>query len=107
MFPKLGGRDIRTITVPEVLAVLREIEDRPAIETAKRVRQRMSAVFVHAIACGIADNDPAAIVQKALKPLKKGRQPAITDLDQAREIIRRVDETPANPATKLACAFSH
>lgn len=102
VFPKLGGRDIRTITVPEVLTVLREIEDRPAIETAKRVRQRMSAVFVHAIASGIGENDPAAIVQKALKPLKKGRQPAITDLDQAREIIRRVDETPANPATKLA-----
>jgi integrase len=102
VFPELGGRDIRTITVPEVLAVLRAIEDRPAIETAKRVRQRMSAVFVHAIASGIAESDPAAIVQKALKPLKKGRQPAITDLEEAREIIKRVDETPAHPATKLA-----
>lgn len=109
VFPQLGSRDIRTITVPQVLAVLREIEDRPAIEMAKRVRQRVSAVFVHAIACGIGENDPAAIVQKALKPLKKGRQPAITgragrlhDLDQAREIIKRVDETSANPATKLA-----
>lgn len=102
VFPQLGSRDIRTITVPEVLEVLREIEDRPAIETAKRVRQCMSAVFVHAIACGIGENDSAAIVQKALKPLKKGLHPAITDLEQAREIIRRVDETPANPATKLA-----
>lgn len=102
VFPGLGDRDIRAITVPDVLTVLRKIEDRPAIETAKRVRQRISAVFVHAIASGIADSDPAAIVQKALKPLKKGRQPAITDLEQARKILKRVDETPAHPATKLA-----
>ncbi|MGQ3674292.1 tyrosine-type recombinase/integrase [Xanthobacter sp. TB0139] len=102
VFPLLGARDVRTITVPEVLAVLRDIEARPAIETAKRVRQRMSAVFVHAIASGLADNDPAAIVERALKPLVKGRQPAITNLDLAREIIQRVDDTPAHPANKLA-----
>lgn len=102
VFPELGTRDIRSIGVADVLAVLRAIEDRPAIETAKRVRQRMSAVFVHAIASDRASADPAAVVQKALKPLIKGRQPAITDLKQAREILQRVDDTPAHPATKLA-----
>lgn len=101
IFPSLGARDIRTISIPETLAVLRDIENRGAIETAKRVRQRMSAIFVHAIASGIAESDPAAIVEKALKPLKKGRQPAITDLTLAREIIQKVDETPGHPATKL------
>lgn len=102
IFPKLGSRDIRTIGIPDVLEVLRAIEARPAIETAKRVRQRMSAVFVHAIACGIAESDPAAVVQKALKPLKKGRQPAIIDLEEAREILRAVDASPGHPVTKLA-----
>lgn len=102
VFPELGTRDMRSIGVADVLGVLRAIEDRPAIETAKRVRQRISAVFVHAIASDRATADPAAAVQKALKPLIKGRQPAITDLEQAREILQRVDETPAHPATKLA-----
>ena len=50
----------------------------------------------------LATNDPAAIVQKALKPVKKGRQPAMTTLAQAREIIERVDREPAHPVTKLA-----
>ncbi|MFT0892773.1 tyrosine-type recombinase/integrase [Pseudochelatococcus sp. G4_1912] len=102
VFPKLGTRQITTITAPEVLEALRLIEARPAIETARRVRQRMSAVFVYAIASGLAENDPAAIVEKALKPLKRGRQPALTDLNQAREILRRADETPGKPPTKLA-----
>ncbi|MGV6874521.1 tyrosine-type recombinase/integrase [Pseudochelatococcus sp. B33] len=102
VFPELGDRYIASITAPEVLDVLRKIEDRPAIETAKRVRQRMSAVFVYGVASGICENDPAAIVEKALRPLIKGRQPAITDLKLAREIIARADATPGKPIAKLA-----
>jgi integrase len=102
IFPELGATPIRDIGPPEVLRVLRAIEARPAVETAHRVRQRVSAVFVFAIASGRADNDPAAIVQKALKRVRRGRQPAITELEPAREIIRRVDAENAYPETKLA-----
>src|SRR5690606_14039284 len=98
----LGAVPIKSITAPMVLGVLREIENRPAKETARRVRQRMSAVFVFAIASGRAETDPAAIVQGAMAPMQKGRQPAITDLEEAREILRRVDREGASPVTKLA-----
>jgi integrase len=37
-----------------------------------------------------------------MRPVKKGRQPAITDLEQAREVLRHADATPASPVTKLA-----
>ncbi|WP_375461111.1 hypothetical protein [uncultured Enterovirga sp.] len=37
-----------------------------------------------------------------MAPIKKGRQPAITDLEQARERLARVEATPSNPITKLA-----
>jgi integrase len=102
VFPIIGQSPIRNITAPEILGVLRKIEARPAIDTARRVRQRISAVFVYAIASGRADNDPAAIVQGAMAPLKKGRQPAITDVEKAREILKAVDDEPAYPVTKLA-----
>jgi integrase len=65
VFPSVGRMPIRDITPPIVLPVLRQIERRPAIETARRVRQRMSAVFVYAIALGIGESDPAAIVKGA------------------------------------------
>jgi integrase len=102
VFPDLGSIPIKSITAANVLSVLRTIENRPAAETARRIRQRISAVFVCAIASDRAENDPAAAVQKAMKPVKKGRQPAITDLEQAREVLRRADATPASPVTKLA-----
>jgi hypothetical protein len=73
VFPALGSIPIKSITAANVLSVLRTIENRPAAETARRIRQRMSAVFVYAIASGRAENDPASAVQKAMKPVKKGR----------------------------------
>lgn len=113
VFPSLGNLAITEITPPLVLVTLQAIEKGggktakgkkrgPAKETARRVRQRMSAVFVFAIASGKAINDPAAIVQGAMAPVKKGRQPAITNLEDARRILKAVDEIPAHPVTRLA-----
>jgi hypothetical protein len=72
--------------------VLREIEARGSIETAKRIRQRISAVFVYGIAQGIVQSDPAEKLGAVLKPLRKGRQPAITDLVPLRKMMRRAGE---------------
>ncbi len=105
VFPAMGQTPIRRVTTPEIVAVVRRVETRGSKETARRLRQRISAVFVHAVSTGRADADPAAVVKGALAPIKKGRQPAITDLDLAREMLRKVDATPAYPATKLALRF--
>ncbi|AZO57705.1 DUF4102 domain-containing protein [Mesorhizobium sp. M8A.F.Ca.ET.057.01.1.1] len=102
IFPTLGSSPIRDISAADVLACLRPIEKRGAKETARRVRQRMSAVFVYAVASGLADNDPAAMVKKAMAPMKKGKQPAITDLDKAREMLAKAEAETAHPVTKLA-----
>jgi integrase len=102
VFPTLGGLPIAEIPAPAVLAVLRAIEARPAIETARRVRQRMSAVFGFAIASGRAAADPAAMVAGALAPLVKGRQPAVVELAEARQVLRDAEAIPAHPVTRLA-----
>jgi integrase len=102
VFPSVGALPITAFTPPIVLNLLRAIEARPAIETARRVRQRMSAVFVYAIACGLGAMDPAAVVQNAMAPLIKGRQPAVVELAEAREVLQRAEAEPAHPVTKLA-----
>ncbi|MER9624029.1 integrase arm-type DNA-binding domain-containing protein [Mesorhizobium sp. M0222] len=102
VFPTFGNVPIKDITAQEVLALLRIIEKRDAKETARRVRQRMSAIFVYAVASGRSENDPAAIVKGAMAPMKKGKQPAIIDLDRAREMLAKAEAEPAHPVTKLA-----
>jgi integrase len=102
IFPTLGCAPVNEITAPDVLAVLRPVENRGAKETARRIRQRVSAVFQYAIASGRAQLDPASMVKKAMAPMKKGKQPAITDLDKAREMLRTAEAETAHPVTKLA-----
>ncbi|EPE98647.1 phage integrase [Rhizobium grahamii CCGE 502] len=102
VFPHIGNVPVREINVPSLVGVLRLVEARPAIETARRLRQRISAVFQFAISSGLAEFDPATQVIGALAPLKKGRQPAITSLEEAREMLRRVEQEKAHPVTKLA-----
>ncbi|MBX3543616.1 integrase arm-type DNA-binding domain-containing protein [Chelatococcus sp.] len=102
VFPSLGARPLRDISTPEVLELLRGVEKRGSGETARRIRQRISAVFVYAIATGRGETDPAGIVRGAMAPVIKRRQPAITDLAEARVMLQRVDETPGHPVTKLA-----
>ncbi len=103
VFPAIGPLPIGELTPPKILEALRSIEKRSAIETAKRVRQRISAVFVYAIASGLAQHDPAEKVGAALKPLpRKGRQPAITDLSKLRQMLSDVDREDARPVTRLA-----
>ena len=101
VFPTIGSLPIAQLTPPLILGVLREIETRGAIETAKRVRQRISAVFVYAIAQGIATSDPAEKLGAVLKPLRKGRQPAITDIVPLRQMILAAEEDNARPITRL------
>ena len=105
VFPTIGALPIGELTAPLVLAVLREIESRGAIETAKRVRQRISGVFVFAIAKGLTQVDPAERLGAVLKPLRKGRQPAITDLVRLRAMIIAAEEDYARPLTRLALRF--
>ncbi len=102
VFPAIGALPVAQLSPPLVLAVLREIEARGAIETAKRVRQRISAVFVYGIAHGIVQTDPAEKLGKVLKPLRKGRQPAITDLAPLRRMIIAAEDDYARPVTRLA-----
>lgn len=101
VFPKLGNVPIADINPPEVIALLRDVE-KHAKETARRIRQRMSAVFVYAISTGRAEADPAAVVQEAMAPIKRGKFPAITDLAKAREMLAKAESEKAHPVTKLA-----
>jgi integrase len=103
VFPKLGALPICLITPGMVLETLRAIENRPAIETARRVRQRMSGVFVYAIASGIGQSDPAAIVRSAMKPLPpKGRHPALETFADVWALLSAAEVAPASPVTKIA-----
>lgn len=107
VFPLLGNIPISELEgKPDViLNILHKIENRGAVETAHRIRQRMGEVFVYAIGKGICKSNPAQIIASNLSPVQRGRQPAIIDLDEAIEMLQQIDNTPSFPVTKLALRF--
>jgi integrase len=60
ILPKLGERAIAENTAPEVLAMLRVIENKGALETAHRVMQITGQIFMYAIATGRAERNPVS-----------------------------------------------
>ncbi len=78
VFPDLGRLAIEDITAPTILAAIRKVETRGAIDMAKRSLQNVSQIFGFAIACGLAQRNPALDLVGALKPAPKVRhQPSL------------------------------
>jgi integrase len=97
---------IKDVTEAILLDALRRVEQRGAIETASRIRQRASDIFAYAAAAGLRTGDPAAVIKSLLKPKPKStKQPAITDLDELRQMIAHIEAENASPITKLANRF--
>ncbi len=106
VLPAIGAMPIEAITVPVVLNALRLIQERGSLETAHRVRQRISAVFCYAMADGLVDKDPAAIVGKVLAPPGPTQHhPALLDIDEVRALLAAAELVDVAPAVKLASRF--
>ena len=103
LFPAIGAMPVKEVTEALLLDALRKVEKRGAIETAHRLRQRASGVFAYAAAGGMRTGDPAAVVKSLLEPKPKaGKQPALTNLAECRQLIADVEAERASPVTKLA-----
>lgn len=102
IFPWIGGRPISDITAPKLLAVLRRIEDRGAVETAHRAHQNCGQVFRYAIATGRAERDPSPDLKGALPPVKQTHRAAITDPKAIAELLRAMDAYQGSFITKCA-----
>jgi integrase len=91
IFPWMGGRPVTEIAAPELLAVVRRIEDRGALETAHRALGNCGQVFRYAVATGRAERDPSGDLRGALPPVKGEHFAATTDPKRVGEILRALD----------------
>jgi integrase len=102
VFPWLGKQIIDTITAPELLSVLRRIEQRGAIEPAHRILQNCSKIFCYAIATGRAQRDIAADLRGALKTYKNRHLPTIIGPKEIGKLLRAIDDYQGFFVTKCA-----
>ena len=67
VFPVLGERMMHEITPPEVLGVIRNIEERGALAISRRAKKIIGEDFQFGIASGLCDADPTAHLRGALR----------------------------------------
>lgn len=89
-FPWIGSRPIGEIKAPELLAVLRRVEERGLLDTAHRLRMVAGMVFRYAIATGRAERDPSQDLKGALPPHRQKHMPAITDIAEFGGLLRDI-----------------
>lgn len=103
MFPSLGSRPIADIEPPDMLAAIRQIEKRGALDVSKRIAQVCGQIFRYAIATGRAKRNPVPDIKDAFRPTVKGHFAAI-DADDIPTFIRTLERNDARlfPITRIA-----
>lgn len=103
IFPWLGNTPISEITPPMLLRVLRQVEERGALETTHRILSYCSQIFCYAIASGRSDRDPAHGLKGALSPKpNKKHFAAPTDPKQLGELLRVIEGYHGSPIVRCA-----
>jgi hypothetical protein len=70
VFPWIGKRPIAQLESSEMLALLRRIESRGALETTHRIKQKCGSVFCYAVSTGRAQRDPTTGLNGAIPPAR-------------------------------------
>jgi integrase len=104
VFPWIGNKPISEISAPALLAVIRRIESRGALETAHRALACCGQVFRYAVATSRANSDPTGDLRGALPPVRKDKHfAAITEPKRVGELMRDIDGYQGSFIVK--CAF--
>ena len=91
LFPWLGTQPIGDLPATELLATLRRIESRGAIETAHRALQICGKVFRYAIATKRAERDISADLKDALPSEITQHRAAITAPNEIAGLLRAIE----------------
>lgn len=105
LFSSLGAFPITQITAPQLLAVLRPIEER-STDMAHTLLQHAGAIFRFAIATARGVSDPAAALRGALAPHKQVNFPSITDPAEFSELLVAMDAYQGEYTTRAAMEFT-
>ncbi len=99
--PVMGDKPISMITASHIRTALELIEQRGALETARRSLQYCSRIFRYAIAKGYCEKDPTIGLKDSLAPPVVTHFPSIIEPKKIGELLREIDAYDS-PITRYA-----
>lgn len=103
ILPTLGRLPVADITAAMVALAIGKVAKRGAVETAGRIRQHVAQVFDLARARGLRADNPVVrdpTISRTTGKVK-GRQPAILDLVELGQVLRRAEAADITPSIRL------
>ena len=102
LFPWLGERRLADIEPVELLATLRKVEERGAVETADRGLMLARQVWRYGVATGRVGRDITVDLKGALSPYRGRHFAAITDPEKLGELLRAIQAYRGGPIVRAA-----
>jgi len=106
IFPFIGAKTIDSISTQELLAVLKKIETKGLLETARRTKQRCGQVFRHGIGLGYCARDITVDMRGLLEPPIVAHHAAITNPSKVGGLLRAIECYSGRRLTQLALKLS-
>lgn len=102
LFPWLGERRLADIEPVELLAALRKVEERGAVETANRDLDLARQVWRYGVSTGRVNRDMTADLKGALSPYRGKHFAAITEPVRLGELLRAIKGYKGGPIVRAA-----
>jgi integrase len=102
LLSELGDWLIGEIEPTDVLATIRKIEQRGAVESAKRILNMASSVFRYGVATGRCYRDPTADIRGALRPPLPPKHRTALPAKEMPKFMAALDSYDGEPVTKIA-----
>ncbi len=103
VFPAIGKRPVSEIKAPELVAMMKAIEKRGALDIAKRAFQTTGQVFRYAIAHALAERNPTADVKPSdVLASRRKENYARVDAKELPNLLRKIEGYQGTPVTRLA-----
>jgi integrase len=103
ILPSLGTRPIAEIEAPDLVAMVKAIEERGARDIAKRALETTGQIFRFGIASGYVKRNPASEIRPSdiLKATRKKNYSRI-DVKQLPHLLKQIEVYPGTHVTRLA-----
>lgn len=102
IFPDFENVPIDKITTPQLLGVLRKVEEKGTLDVLSRLRQRCENIFNYALVTGRASQNPAAPLKKGVFQTRKVRHQKALSEQELPGFMQALRNDNGHPVTKLA-----
>ena len=104
VFPKIAHVQVKEISAPDVIGILRPLEAKGNLETVKRIVQRLNEVMTFGVNCGYLMVNPLSDIRAAFRSPKKQRMPALAS-NELPELMHRLNYASINICTRCMIEF--